>query len=101
MSKIKLIRETLQIIINNIDAGNSNLDDEQCTECLETLIPFTFVENKLSKYQSCKYLGVSRATFDNYVKDGKIPAGRKQQGFKEIFWYKKDLDNAKHKINHR
>lgn len=47
---------------------------------------------KLSKYQACKYLNVSRATFDNYVRDKKIPKGRKQQGFKELFWYKKDLD---------
>lgn len=47
---------------------------------------------KLSKYQACKYLKVSRATFDNYVKAKKIPNGRKQIGFKELFWYKKDLD---------
>lgn len=47
---------------------------------------------KLSKYQVCKYLKISRATFDNYVKAKKIPKGRKQIGFKELFWYKKDLD---------
>ena len=39
-----------------------------------------------------KYLKVSRATFDNYVRAGKIPKGRKQIGFKELYWYKKDLD---------
>lgn len=100
MSKIKQVREALKIIIDNIDTGNSHIDDEQCDELLETLIPFVFKENKLSKYQSCKYLGISRSTFDNYVREGKIPPGRKQQGFKEIFWYKKDLDNAKYKINH-
>lgn len=59
----------------------------------------TIAENKYSKYQACKYLGISRATFDRYVKDGIIPEGRRQQGFKEIFYLKKDLDNAKHKIN--
>ena len=30
-----------------------------------------------------------------YVADGKIPKGRKQQGFKEIFWLKSDLDKFK------
>ena len=45
----------------------------------------TNTENKYSKYQSCKYLGISRATFDRYVKEGLIPPGKKQQGFKEIF----------------
>lgn len=42
--------------------------------------------------QACDYLGVSRATFDNYVKDGFIPRGYKQEGFKELSWNKADLD---------
>ena len=46
----------------------------------------------MSKYQACNYLNVSRATFDNYVSDGKIPRGIHQQGFKELYWLKKDLD---------
>ena len=52
-------------------------------------------ETKLSKYQASKYLDVSRATFDNWVKDGKLPEGRKEQGFKEKFWIKSDLDKIK------
>lgn len=35
---------------------------------------------------------VSRATFDNYVRDGFIPKGIKQEGFKELSWNKADLD---------
>lgn len=38
----------------------------------------------MSKIQACDYLGVSRATFDNYVRDGFIPKGIKQEGFKEL-----------------
>ena len=34
----------------------------------------------------------SRATFDNYVKNGWIPKGYKQDGFKELSWMKSDLD---------
>lgn len=30
----------------------------------------------MSKTQAADYLGVSRATFDNYVRDGFIPKGR-------------------------
>lgn len=41
----------------------------------------------MSKVQACDYLGVSRATFDNYVRDGV-----KQEGFKELSWNKADLD---------
>lgn len=39
---------------------------------------------RMSKIQACDYLGVSRATFDNYVRDGFIPKGIKQEGFKEL-----------------
>nr|DAM09941.1 MAG TPA: excisionase [Caudoviricetes sp.] len=31
----------------------------------------------MSKIQACDYLGISRATFDNYVKNGWIPKGYK------------------------
>lgn len=47
---------------------------------------------RMSKVQACDYLGVSRAIFDNYVRDGFIPKGVKQEGFKELSWQKSDLD---------
>lgn len=83
---LKIIREILLKIVNDIDTGNSNLSPEECEEVIEYLSGITNKNEKLSKYQACKYLKVSRATFDNYVN------GRKQIGFKELFWYKKDLD---------
>ncbi|MCI6614893.1 MAG: hypothetical protein MSC51_03540 [Mollicutes bacterium] len=46
----------------------------------------------MSKYQAFNYLHISRASFDNLVKENKIPKGKKQQGFTEKFWFKKDLD---------
>lgn len=49
-------------------------------------------DQRMSKIQACDYLGVSRATFDNYVKNGWIPRGVKQDGFKELSWMKSDLD---------
>lgn len=49
-------------------------------------------DQRMSKIQACDYIGVSRATFDNYVKDGFIPKGIKQEGFKELSWNKADLD---------
>lgn len=88
---LKIIREILLKIVNDIDTGNSNLSPEECEEVIEYLSGITNKNEKLSKYQACKYLKVSRATFDNYVKAKKIPNGRKQIGFKELFWYKKDL----------
>jgi hypothetical protein len=33
-------------------------------------------DNEMNKMQAADYLGVSRATFDNYVRDGFIPKGK-------------------------
>jgi len=48
--------------------------------------------NELSKVEAADYIGISRATFDNYIKKGKLPEGHKRPGFKELSWKKCDLD---------
>lgn len=50
------------------------------------------VRKRLSKYAACEYLNVSRATFDNYVREGKLPRGKHEIGFKELSWDRKTLD---------
>lgn len=95
MSKLEILRMALSQLVGNIDSGNSNASDEQIDEMLDIINKTTNTQNKLSKYQACKYLNISRATFDNWVKDGKVPKGKKEQGFKELFWIKSDLDKVK------
>ena len=85
-----LIRELLQQFIDDIDSGNSRMSQEQQLEALSLLYKLTSTE--LSKIEAAEYIGVSRATFDNYINKGLIPKGRKRQGFKELFWNKNDLD---------
>lgn len=89
---LKLITRLLQRISSDIDSGNSNLTEEETLKLVEVLKAFTDREVRLSKYQSCQYLGMGRASFDNYVRSGKLPRGLKQQGFKELFWTKRSLD---------
>lgn len=95
---LEIIKQALLSIVDRIDAGNTDLNEEQLEEALELINRMSVPETKYSKYQACKYLGISRATFDRYVKDGLIPEGRRQQGFKEIFYLKQDLDESKRKI---
>lgn len=90
---LQIIRNLLLKIVDNIDAGNSNLTQEESIKVIEALRSFTEKDIALSKYQACQYLNMSRASFDNYVRSGKLPQGRKQAGFKELSWTKKDLDN--------
>lgn len=95
MDKMKLLKLVLKQIIDDIDTGNSKASNEELDEIFDIINKTANTQNKLSKYQACKYLNISRATFDNWVRDGKIPEGRKEQGFKEKFWYKYDLDKVK------
>lgn len=100
MLKLEVIKILLSKIVDDIDAGHTHLDDKQCDDIISVINKLVVPEVKYSKYQAAKYLGVSRATFDNWVRDKKVPRGRREQGFKEIFWLKKDLDNVKNKMNH-
>lgn len=89
---LKVIRELLLKIVDNIDSGNSNISEDEAIQTIKYLRNFTDREQILSKYQACEYLNVSRATFDNYIRDGLLPKGKKQAGFKELSWTKKELD---------
>ena len=88
---INLIRSLLQKCIDIIDAGNSNISADEEIEIIELLKKYTDKDRKLSKYQACKYLNMSRATFDKYIREGKLPKGKKEAGFKELFYMESDL----------
>lgn len=90
---MKILKATLEQLIDDIDCGNSNASDEDITKILEMINTVSNTRNKLSKYQAMKMLNVSRSTFDKYVSDGLLPEGKKQQGFKEKFWELRDLQN--------
>lgn len=64
---LSIIKELLLKIINDIDTGNSNLSAKECEEVIDYLSFISNKNEKLSKYQ----------------------------GFKELFFYKKDLDKFK------
>lgn len=100
---LRVIRSLLLKIVDDIDAGNSNISEGEAIEIVDSLKRFTDKEKRLSKYAACEYLNVSRATFDNYVREGKLPRGKHEIGFKELSWSKKELDEfvKKCRINQR
>lgn len=91
---LQIIRKILVDIIDRIDSGNTNITEEEGLEVIKYLNAFNDKDEGISKYTACQYLNVSRATFDNLVREGKLPEGKHIQGFKEKRWYKKDLDNC-------
>ena len=78
----KLLRETA----DKIDSGNCELNEEQAMDIMSVL-----GHEVLSKDEACSYLNLSRSRFDDLVREGKIPKGRKRRGFKELYFYKDEL----------
>lgn len=88
---LKVIKQLLLKIVDDIDSGNSNITEDEEIDIIELLKSFR-KDTPMSKYQAYTYLNMSRASFDNLVKAHKLPYGVKLPGFKEKFWYRKDLD---------
>lgn len=80
---VKLLRETA----DKIDANNSELTEEEAIELMSVL-----AHRAMSKEQACSYLNLSRSRFDDLVREGKLPKGRKRRGFKELVFYQDELD---------
>lgn len=89
--EFKILAHLLRNLADNIDAGNSNITESEMLEICEMISNSSNPEEKISKYQTAELLGVNHKTIDYYVKKGYIPRGRQEIGFKEIFWYKKDV----------
>ena len=96
---LKVLRKLLVKLIEDIDADNTQLEEDDLLDIIDKLKELRKKEIQFSKYQAYTYLNISRATFDNLVREGKMPKGTKVQGFKELRWYKKDLDRYLKEIN--
>lgn len=79
---VKILREAA----DKIDAGTCELDEDQVMD-----IASTIGHQVLSKDEACSHLNLSRSRFDDLVREGKVPKGKKRRGFKELIWYKDEL----------
>jgi hypothetical protein len=86
---LNVIKRLLERLLKDIDSGNSNITEEEGKQIIEMLSGIT--DNRMSKYQACQYLNISRATFDNLVRDGFLPEGKHQAGFKEKYLRRTDI----------
>lgn len=87
---IKAVARTLRDIADKIDRGdNTELSESEAMEIMSTLC-----HHVMSKETACRYLNLSRSRFDDYVREKKLPKGRKRVGFKELVWYQDELDKC-------
>jgi len=95
MSEInKLIAKHLRELADKFDSGNSNATSDQLLDILNIV-----GHERMSKEQAAAYLNMPISTFNIYVSKKILPKGRKERGFKELTYYKDELDKAiyKHK----
>lgn len=92
---LQTIKRLLLKIVDDIDAGNSYVDEDEAMKIVGTLKEIVRKDKPMSKYQAYTFLNMSRAKFDNLVRAGKIPRGKKVVGFKELQWFEKDLRNIR------
>ena len=95
-----VIAQLLEQCLGNIKAGTSNISEEDQLEIVAMLKKYTDKDRRLSKYQACTYLNMSRATFDNSVREGKIPKGKKETGWKELSWSESELKEVIKQFRH-
>ena len=83
----KRLTDILREAANRIDAGNCDLTETEALYIMEVM-----TRTSMSKESACSYLNISRSRFDDLVRQHKLPKGVKQRGFKELIWYRSDLD---------
>lgn len=89
---IKVLIKELKNIIEALEDGNSNLSDDELQTVLDTISNLSNKEQRMSRTQAAQYLNINIKTFDNRVKEGRLPCGKKELGLKEKTWIKKELD---------
>ena len=87
LSLTSMVARLLRRTADNLDAGNSKLTDAEAADILETVC-----HREISKAQACNYLNTKRSRFDELVREGKMPKGKKVVGFKELRWYQDEID---------
>lgn len=93
----RAVADMLSNGLNAINAGNSNLSEEGVLTIMKAVVDATDLSRRINKHNMCKELHISRTTFDNYVRSGKIPKGTPEAGSKELKWTMKDVKDFKDK----
>lgn len=89
-----LIVKYMREVADKIEVGTSEISESEAIDILRIV-----AHEAMSKEQACTYLNLSRARFDDLVGEKKLPKGKKRTGFKELVFYKDELDAARFRMN--
>lgn len=86
----KYLAKQLREVADKLDADATDLSASEMADIMSMVI-----HQAMSKEQACTYLNLSRSRFDDLVRERKIPKGKKRVGFKELVWFKDELEMCK------
>ena len=89
---VKYMREAA----DKIEVGNSEISEAEAIDILRIV-----AHEAMSKAQACQYLNISSSRFDDHVRAKEFPKGRKVVGYKELRWYKDELDAAAWRLKNK
>lgn len=90
----KLAVKYLREVADKISDGSSEISESQAIDVLRVI-----AHEAMSKEQACNFLNLSRSRFDDLVREKKIPKGQKRTGFKELVWWRDELEMCKRHNN--
>ena len=82
---VKLLREYADKIQN----GTSNITIEEAGNILAAVCHIA-----MTKEEVCDYLNISRSRFDDLVREGRFPKGKKVKHKTNLIWYKDEILGA-------
>lgn len=89
----KALVAILENTLENVNAGNTNITEEEASVIIDHLTMLNKGVATVSKAYACEHvLHITSNKFDYLVRKGIIPHGRKRLGFNELSWVLKDLD---------
>ena len=83
---LKELRDLLMKIVNDIDSGNSNIDESQTIEIASAIGELVSrynkpkIPNKLTRLEACRHLRISETKFNMLRRKGLISEGTKKAG---------------------
>lgn len=93
---LKLFCAALERILHSAKRGELELTDDEVL-----LIMRDIALEPMSKEDAARYLNMRRSNFDTHVEKGHLPKGKKVVGFKELRWYRQELDVAAAKLRRK
>jgi len=89
-----LIKALEQALVE-LKSGKCEIDDEQAEQLLNTI-----AHKPMSREDVLIRTGMSSSAFAMAVRENRMPEGRKRRGWKELVWYKDEIEEAIVKMNH-